>query len=216
MKLIGINGLKKSGKDTSYGLLRDMLAEEGKAVERRAFADKLKIMAALALGYDREPIELIALMDSYKDTAVFNITYIDPDTGEQTLHDLTGREYLQHFGNKARTVFGDTFWIDQVLPNPATSPYKDDPMFDAIIRDKTADRFDRADFGVVTDCRYPNEAQRVLDLGGEIWEITRPGLESDGHVTEQPLPAELVTRRIVNDGTISQLADTLYIYARTI
>lgn len=202
MKLIGINGLKKSGKDTSYGLLRDMFEAEGKRVERRAFADKLKIMAALALGYEREPEELIALMDSYKDTAVFSITYIDPDTDQETLHDLTGREYLQHFGNKARTVFGDTFWIDQVLPQQATFGWEQQ-------------RFDGADYGVITDARYPNEAQRILDLGGEIWEIKRPGLESDGHVTEQPLPAELVTRRIVNDGSINDLGRQLYICARS-
>jgi hypothetical protein len=47
----------------------------------------------------------------------------------------------------------------------------------------------------------------VLRLGGETWEIVRPGLESDGHSSENPLPRELVTRVIVNDGTVDDLRE---------
>jgi hypothetical protein len=57
----------------------------------------------------------------------------------------------------------------------------------------------------ITDLRYPNEAQRVLDLGGEVWEVVRPGLVSDGHASEQTLPRDLVTLTIENDSDVADL-----------
>jgi molybdopterin-guanine dinucleotide biosynthesis protein len=52
VKIIGINGLKTAGKDTTYECVRTSLRRH---VKRAAFADKLKIMAMLALGYEGEP-----------------------------------------------------------------------------------------------------------------------------------------------------------------
>jgi hypothetical protein len=99
-------------------------------------------------------------------------------------------------------VFGDTFWIDQVLPTPA--PGK--PEVDLHNLDY---RFGGADVAVITDVRYPNEAERVQALGGCVIEVTRPGLNSDGHASETPLPRELVDLVIENDGTLEDYANKL-------
>jgi hypothetical protein len=83
-----------------------------------------------------------------------------------------------------------------VLPT-AVQPYREPPVILTAMYGTSAVAF--------TDLRYPNEAQRILDLGGEVWEIIRPGLSSDGHASETPLPRELVSRRIRNDGHLLNL-----------
>lgn len=219
MKLIGLNGLKRSGKDTAYQILSRELTTPGPAgrVERRAFADKLKIMAALALGFDRTEDVLISLMDEAKDEWILSVLKAELPRNEwesyPEIHRLTGREYLQNFGNHARRVFGDSFWVDQVLPlNTAF-----ESVWSTVGRNTPGARFvgRLPKVGVVTDVRYPNEAERVRAHGGQVWEIIRPGQESDGHITEQRLPLELIDITIDNGGTLDDYAKSLLTAYRT-
>lgn len=230
MRLIGINGFKRSGKDTTFQLIQSWAEAQGLAAERAAFADKLKVMAAMALGLEGSHAELVALMDEAKESWEFSVSRMVEDHVTETapsrlspgrtirmpVTTFTGRSYLQWFGEHARTVFGDDFWVDQVLPAP--QPFDpghvdiDDVAALAgavanVNRAKLHNRYPGADIVCITDVRYPNEAARVLDLGGEVWEILRPGLESDGHSSEQRLPHRLVTRTIVNSGSINYLGE---------
>ena len=182
MNLIGITGLKTSGKDTTYEAIRTLT--EGQAV-RRAFADNLKRIGALALVLEYEA------MDEFKERGRIELW-------EVPAVDITGRQYLQNLGVGAREVFGTGFWVDQVLP-------VDKARRELIWRDPKTHELPK--WAVVTDVRFPNEAARVLDLGGEVWEVVRPGLESDGHASEIPLPRYLVTRTILNDSTVDRLRD---------
>lgn len=187
MNLIGITGLKTSGKDTTFEAIRTLTG--GQAV-RRAFADNLKRIGALALGLEFDQ------MERFKEIGQLDIGGLPPQwpSGSTT----TGRQYLQNLGVGARDVFGTNFWVDQVLP-------VDKARRAAIWSDRDPAGIVLPKWGVVTDVRFPNEAERVLDLGGEIWEVVRPGLESDGHASEIPLPRELVTREIVNNSTVHDL-----------
>lgn len=206
MNLIGINGFKTSGKDTTFKIVKNLYGD-GSEVQRIAFADKLKIMAAKALGFDRPDAELIALMDECKDDWIINVCRAGESVTDSPIgarvdvvwHYLTGREYLQNFGLKAREVFGDTFWIDQILPSKATSY----PAFSAAV--EVAEMYPDAELVCVTDVRFPNEAERIRYLGGKVWEVLRPGLESDGHITEVPLPPDLIDWQIINDGDFDTL-----------
>jgi hypothetical protein len=58
---------------------------------------------------------------------------------------------------------------------------------------------------VIDDCRFPNEASLIRELGGELWHVERPGTDhsSEGALTDP----ELFTHRIVNDGTLQQLRE---------
>jgi hypothetical protein len=204
MRLIGINGFKTSGKDTTFAIIESIYAEKGLVAKRAAFADKLKIMAVLALGIERKDDALVLLADSMKSGAGISVLYdepgavaSDPHQDNSVMHFLTGRAYLQNFGNHARRVFGDTFWIDQVLP--------DEGLTYEGAQQALAAMYPGADVVVVTDVRYTNEAERVLDLYGEVWEVVRPGIESDGHASETPLHPGLVDFHVVNDGSISDL-----------
>ncbi len=209
MKLIGINGFKRSGKDTTYLIISELQPN----VARAAFADKLKIMAARALGYvDSTDEESIALMDEAKESWLFSVAKLPPTynstadiwTAGEVVTKFTGRQYLQWFGGEARKVFGGAFWIDQVLPSTAQYDAEDkSDRYDELLEA----RYPGVETLCVTDVRYPNEARRVLALGGTVLEVVRPGLESDGHSSETPLPRDLVTHTINNDGSLDDLRD---------
>src|SRR5208282_3054615 len=112
MRLIGIAGLKTSGKDTTFKAIASALPNQN--VQRVAFADKLKELSAIALGFTGTPEQLIAYMDEAKEQWEIGIKQID--SLSVPFHRLTGRAYLQHIGQGARKVFADGFWVDQVLP----------------------------------------------------------------------------------------------------
>lgn len=206
MRLIGINGFKTAGKDTAYDIIKEirrvkqaqMRSESGWRTQRAGFADKLKIMAAKALGMTEiSDYSCIKLMNECKENWQIEVYR---KQSARAITKFTGREYLQWFGGEARTVFGENFWIDQVLPN--TTSYEEGQV-------ALHCQYPDTDMLVITDVRYPNEAQRVKDLGGEIWEVVRPGLESDGHGSETPLTRELVDLTIVNDTTIGAFAQKI-------
>jgi hypothetical protein len=214
VNIIGINGFKRSGKGETAAAIDVLMPHL--TVKSVGFADKLKVLAARTLGFaDLSEQECIDLMDEAKEHWTIDIRRnydlaLDPYSPivqngiTRLVTQLTGRQYLQNLGNHARQVFGDTFWIDQVLPNPAQYDAEDksdryhellDPMYPGI------------DILCVTDVRYPNEAERVKALGGVVWEVLRPGTGSDGHASEQPLPASLVDWQIHNDGDLDDLKD---------
>lgn len=196
MRLIGINGYARSGKDTVYEFIEELSTGR---VKRVAYADKMKVMAARSLGFERPEGELIELMNSIKLGSTISVFYDEPSNptdlaDNAVFHHLTGREFIQNFGEDGRRTFGEDFWIDLVLPRPDNAASLDERYFGVNML-------------VVTDCRHPNEAQRVLDLGGEIWHVVRPGVKSDGHITETRLPVWLIDKTIINDGSLDVLRD---------
>lgn len=170
---------------------------DGEAVVKGVgFADKLKILGARSLGFlDFTDAECIDYMDRFKEDG-------DIDVLGGFNRSITGREYLQNLGNEGRKVFGDTFWIDHVLPNPI---HQDSALWEIEPIKMVEYRYPGVDCLCVTDVRYDNEAERIRDLGGVVWEVIRPGLKSDGHPSEQPLPRELVDHQILNDGDLRDL-----------
>jgi hypothetical protein len=200
MKLIGINGFKRSGKGTVAEIIEAIVADDDARVKSIGFADKLKLLAARTLGHrDVGELQAVALMDEFKENG-----YVVTSGG--TPLTITGRQYLQNIGNEARDIFGDTFWIDQVLPNPILHEGWERPGIELVQA-----RYPEADYVLVTDVRYPNEAERVKALGGMVWEVLRPGTASDGHASEQPLPEHLIDWQIVNDGSFKLLRDRVFL-----
>lgn len=103
--------------------------------------------------------------------------------------DANVRQYLQDLGQAARDTFGDAFWVDQVL---------------------TGDVFNSMRWGnryVITDVRYQNEADVVLDVGGWVYRIERPGVgPANGHISEMGV---LGSGHISNDSTVEELHEKL-------
>ena len=104
---------------------------------------------------------------------------------------------MQRMGTEVgRELFGETFWIDQCLPR-----------FDSL------EGFATPTFGpdiVVTDVRFPNEAQRIRDLGGYVWWIERGLQPVNDHPSDNSLSAADCDLVIDNVGTLDDLASKVY------
>jgi hypothetical protein len=192
--ILGLHGRLRSGKDT----VCEMIAEHhtGKVV-RKAFADPLKLSAVRCFKPDATLDEALAIcnklkVDGYVDAAI--------DIGEG-FH-VTGRQFLQNYGTEAhRSVFGDNFWVDVSLPRWDGMGHTESGIFGI-------DPLE--DFVVFTDVRFPNEAERIKEWGGEIWEIQRPSLNSgDTHASEVRLPDSLIDVIIHNAGTLDELSEAV-------
>ena len=70
----------------------------------------------------------------------------------------------------------------------------------------------KADYVVVSDVRFPNEAQFIKSMGGKVVKILRPGASTtvhSGHVTEQGIPDYQVDAFIMNDGTLEEFQNNV-------
>jgi hypothetical protein len=172
--IIGLNGRLKSGKDTTFGIIQELVPH----ARRVSFADPLKDSAAAALGIDRW------LMEEMKgdEDAVWMLF----DSSGSALGPMFNtREFLQRYGTEAhREVFGDDFWVDMAL---------------------APDLDHSGDLLVVTDMRFPNEAQRVRDLGGVTVKVVRE-VETghSAHPSEQNID-HMIDYFLSNTGTLGEL-----------
>jgi hypothetical protein len=175
MMIIGLNGRMQSGKDT----VATILAENFNNIQRGAFARKLKQSGASALDISTEQLEDLKL----------NGTIII--SGSDWTHEISGRQYLQYYGTEAhRDVFGDDFWVEQVLDKPVTDGH----------------------ILVVTDMRFPNEISGVLDRGGIAVKIRRAEADNKPilHPSEQTLPDEQFDYFLDNNGSMAELHENVF------
>jgi hypothetical protein len=196
MRLIGLSGAARAGKDTAGGFIQVWGDRQGFSVEKHSFAAKLKISAARALGFPGDDAACIAFCDELKSGMYIDVMRRDREGLDEREVRLPGRQFLQLYGTEAhRGVFGSDFWVEALLA----------PL-DARVRE-----FSDPSIVVITDARFPNEAEAIRARGGEIWEVVREdnpdaltgGLEA--HVSEVGLPETLIDRTIVNDGDLAAL-----------
>lgn len=190
--LIGLHGKARAGKDTACKFIQEWGQEEGRIVERDAFADRLKISAARAIGIDAAEVDV--MNDLKQDGGRIQVWLPDGVNGGVYLDtEISGREYLQRYGTEShRELFGDDFWIKAVL-----YPKR------------------RYDLLVITDVRFENEAQAIEDNGGEVWHILRDGSGAGDHSSEQPISDEYIDLTLDNNGSPYDLRDQVFEYLNT-
>jgi hypothetical protein len=114
--------------------------------------------------------------------------YVDLGGWEEAKRAPEHRRGLQDLGKGVRDILGEDTWVDVVMKQ---------------VRDKRSSQ----DF-VISDVRFPNEAWAILDNGGELWRVERPGIEAaNGHISEHALAAWDFQVTIYNDGTLLDLAE---------
>lgn len=190
MKILGITGLARAGKDTTARFVQGWADAHGVTASRDGFADRLKASAAVALGYDGEqPVEFC---DSLKREGV---------TVSTPFSRISGREFLQRYGTEAhRDIFGSSFWIDVLFDDYASGRKLSPHVL------------------VIPDVRFPNEARAIKDRDGVIWKVERPeaGL-SDGleaHASEAGIGDILPNAIIHNDRDLRSLEQTVWALCR--
>lgn len=98
------------------------------------------------------------------------------------------RTLLQRLGTEAgRKILGDNVWIDAALRG-----------------------IDANEDVVITDVRFPNEAQAIRDRCGEVWRIERPGLSAvNAHESETALDGFPFDATIYNGTTVEHLRENV-------
>ena len=146
-RILGLQGPKGSGKDYAYKVLADISPVP---VKRFAFADELKIELSENFGLD---MQLLHGSQEEKDTSFTKVNWESPMVKEHAAGrtgPLTYRELLQIYGTEvARLGRGADVWLDKLKP-------------------KVYDWLEANDehIAIITDVRYPNEAEWVRTSGG--------------------------------------------------
>jgi len=172
--IIGLTGYAQSGKDTVAKILVEQYG-----FTRIAFADKIREFL-----YETNP-----MFDSIAGEPMFVKARVDRDGWDEAKKSPHIRRLLQNSGVAARKIFGESFWVDQVLNN-----------------------LDPADNIVITDVRFVNEADsikllcRFTNQDAQIWRIKRIGVAAvNGHVSEHEMDGYPVDQIFTNNATIEDL-----------
>lgn len=193
MEIIGLSGYARSGKDAAAKVL---VEEFG--FTRVAFADKLRdFLYALnpIVSYKGWKVKQKAGQSRWRwedvesgpETFVTVQNVIDAYTWDGYKESEYGpeiRRLLQRLGTEAgRQTLWDSIWVDAALTG-----HPDDAKL------------------VVTDCRFPNEAQAIKERGGRLWRISRPGVgPANSHASETSLDDWEFDYRLRNNGDLNQL-----------
>lgn len=227
--LIGLTGRRGAGKDTAFQFISEWASERGLSAHRRGFADSLKLSFARMFIPDISLEEAVNWCDELKRDwepggayrpAQLTVRWGRVDshsTLTEIKHQISGRQALQRYGTEGhRDVFGDDFWVDALLPTdmlPPAGGSTEGTIGDMLNQPSWPMNFrgplqaEAPDICVVTDTRFDNEARRINDLGGAVWEIDRGKTDIDGHRSEDGIMGELVDLVIDNHGDLDQLRD---------
>lgn len=180
--VVGLIGKKRSGKDS---FAQTLVEEFG--FRRFAFADPLK---EAALRSDPIVRTYVTLDEEYLDhvDGIERLSSVVSRLGWEDAKEIPEvRRTLQNYGVAIREIEPD-FWVRATLDRALLHASTSGPV-------------------VVTDVRFPNEAQEIRDAGGKIVRIIRPGLVSDDtHASEIALDDYEADVEVLNDRDLETLA----------
>jgi len=188
--LIGISGRKRAGKDTLASFL---VNDHG--FKRLAFADALKAIVA-----ELNPIIEAFNTEAYGEAREWRLgeelrhckTDTDPTGWEHAKAMPEVRRLLQAHGVAVRNHIGDNVWVDALMRKASWLLAEGQPL-------------------VVTDVRFPNEADAIHNKGGIVVRVNRPGTAdgtnaTDLHISETALDEYEFDLVVDNTGAIDALS----------
>jgi len=221
--LIGISGVKQSGKGTAFRMIADSGRPLGLSARERGFADYVKWLFARQF-FPAMPMEdAIAWCDQYKEDKHAVVTA--PRTS------VTFRQALQHLGTDCmRDLVSNSFWVDLLLPAEPTASNPEGWYGSFIVDPKIAEDwpYSVADLCGVTDLRFDQELDRIqsfrehpvtpahvitIKLRRKVAEeAVLEQARQQGkkvHRSELGLPDDLYDHVVFNDGTLAELESKL-------
>lgn len=218
--IIGISGYSGAGKDTVGRIIQylncfnvgsvpvqeaihaehDWWMEEQSGWEIKKFAGKLKQIASILTGIPIEKFE----DQQFKKTNLgkeWNYTKSDYIGGSYTNFrevSMSIRELLQKLGTEGlRTGLHENVWLNALYAE-YTEEY--------IGPDSEGEDIYSFPNWIITDCRFPNEAESIKERNGIIIRVERPGLtQINNHPSEHSLDRWPFDYKIINDGDLDNL-----------
>jgi len=212
--IIGISGYSNSGKDTVGAIIQylncknpqssieqicadyseyEYWLDEQSGWEIRKFAGKLKDIAEHLTGIDIEKFE----------DQEFKKTELGP---EWAIHGMpmTVRDFLQKLGTDAmRMGLHDNVWVNALMADYTS----EESWLNTSLGEKPDVVYPN---WIITDVRFPNEAQAIKDKGGIIIRVDRPGVSPiNDHPSEIGLDDWKFDYRIANVSDIFALTGTV-------
>jgi len=226
--IIGINGYSGSGKDTVGTIIQYLQAdtniplkgvlnktphhiwwlEDRSGWEIKKWAGKLKDIASILTGI---PVE------SFEDQE-FKTNLLGPEWGTVTSNPLNAipvfsdiqfnhlisvREFLQRLGTDAiRDGLHTNAWVNALMAD-----YKKELSECGTSKKGTVVKCSKYPNWIITDTRFPNEAQAIKDKGGIVIRVDRPGVKPiNDHPSETGLDKWDFDYKIANVSDIKALS----------
>jgi hypothetical protein len=165
-----------------------------------ARSGKDTVAELLCLNYDYKRVsfadpmrEALYVLSPRIDSIVRLSEYVDDYGWDTAKQNPEVRRLLQVFGTEiGRKQFGTDFWVDMALKD-----------------------LDSNSLVVISDVRFPNEAEAIKKLGGSIWRINRHNHSAvNGHLSEHAMDNYMFNHVIYNDGTLDDLADEVFMLVK--
>ncbi len=182
--IIGIHGLKRSGKDTVGKMISEYMGES--RVRLDSFAAPVRQFAKDTFGITEENRTKPVLGMSYKGKK-----------GEEV--PLTGRAILQLVGTEVCRAIHPDYWVNSLV------------FRNGLLADNMATKQKQGwKYLVLTDVRFVNEAEFIRTNGGILIFVTRPYLDrSDQHQSEEGLPLRFADYCISNHSNLDTLRSSV-------
>jgi hypothetical protein len=214
--IIGISGYSGSGKDTAGIIIQYLKAstkfplkivlkspihhqwwlEERSSWQIKKWAGKLKVIASMLTGIPTEKFEdqefkKSLLGPEWGIVSTNPLNSIEPFKDIQFNALMSVREFLQKLGTSAlRDGLHENAWINALMADY-------NPVGDTLLVYPN---------WIITDTRFPNEAEAIKKAGGIIIRIERPGIDPVNlHTSETSLDNWDFDHVVVNDGSITDL-----------
>ena len=219
--IIGINGYAGTGKDTIGAIIQYLNCrnidkftfeeiitdykneqwwiEEESGWEIKKWAGKLKFIASILTGIDEEKFE----DQEFKKTDLGKEwSYHYPgeyyDDGAPVIVAMSVRQFLQKLGTEGlRTGLHENTWVNALMAD-----------YTPIYNPKPDDREDELKYPnwIITDTRFPNEAQAIKDAGGIVIRVDRLGVSAiNAHSSETALDNWDFDHKIMNGSDLVSL-----------
>ena len=160
--------------------------------------DSTAELLCLKYGYKRlafaDPMRQALLTINPQLDSITRVSDLVEDYGwDLTKRNPEVRRLLQVLGTDfARKMLGDDVWINIALSGI-----------------KSEDKI------VISDVRFPNEAEAIKKLGGTVWRINRHNHTAvNGHTSERAMDNYMFNYVIYNDGTLAELSDEVFALAK--
>ena len=215
--IIGINGYAGSGKDTvgtiiqylkttsnnvsledvlEFPLTHQWWLEEQSSWKIKKWAGKLKVIASMLTGISVEKFE----------DQEFKKTMLGSEWN------MSVRDFLQKLGTDAiRDGLHGNAWVNALMADYQPISDKSYVLEDGTLFDlRTLPGHPLYPTWIITDTRFPNEAQAIKDVGGLVIRVDRPGVKPiNNHPSEVGLDNWDFDYKIANVSDLKALTGTV-------